>query len=125
MLAPRVAHTGSAQFFPRHDDVFIESAFEDGGSGYMDPRVVEDFPRTLRELDGLEGNILQQYGAHTAIDLDGGGSTTLAIDSGDGSARLFLTPYTPFIFFKASCASYTRFSRVWRLLPFSSTVTGA
>ncbi len=31
--------------------------------GYMDPRVVEDFAKTLRELYGLEGNVLQQYGA--------------------------------------------------------------
>jgi peptide/nickel transport system permease protein len=31
--------------------------------GYMDPRVVEDFTRTLRELYGLQGNIFQQYGA--------------------------------------------------------------
>jgi peptide/nickel transport system permease protein len=29
----------------------------------MDPRVVEDFTRTLRELYGLEGNLFQQYGA--------------------------------------------------------------
>ena len=31
--------------------------------GYMDPAVVEDFTKTLRELYGLEGNLLQQYGA--------------------------------------------------------------
>jgi peptide/nickel transport system permease protein len=29
--------------------------------GYMDPRVVEDFAKTLRELYGLEGNVFQQY----------------------------------------------------------------
>ncbi len=31
--------------------------------GYMDPKIVEDFRQTLRELYGLEGNIFQQYGA--------------------------------------------------------------
>ena len=31
--------------------------------GYMDPAVVEDFAKTLRELYGLEGNVFQQYAA--------------------------------------------------------------
>jgi peptide/nickel transport system permease protein len=32
-----------------------------GQGGYMDAAVVEDFTKTLRELYGLEGNVLQQY----------------------------------------------------------------
>jgi peptide/nickel transport system permease protein len=31
--------------------------------GYMDPAAVEEFARTLRELYGLEGSVLQQYAA--------------------------------------------------------------
>ena len=31
--------------------------------GYMDPAAVDEFARTLRELYGLEGSVLQQYGA--------------------------------------------------------------
>ena len=33
LLAPRNAFGGAAQFFPRHEDVFVESAFENGGDG--------------------------------------------------------------------------------------------
>jgi hypothetical protein len=35
LLAPRSVHSGSAQFFPRHEDLFIESAFENGGDGQL------------------------------------------------------------------------------------------
>lgn len=33
VLAPRNAHSGQCQFFPRHEDAFIESAFENGADG--------------------------------------------------------------------------------------------
>ena len=33
VIAPRSAHTGPAQFFPRHEDVMIETAFENGNDG--------------------------------------------------------------------------------------------
>lgn len=33
ILAPRAAHNGPAQFFPRHEDVFVETAFPNGGDG--------------------------------------------------------------------------------------------
>jgi hypothetical protein len=35
VIAPRRAHTGPAQFFPRHEDVFIETAYPNGGDGRM------------------------------------------------------------------------------------------
>jgi hypothetical protein len=35
VIAPRSAHTGPVQFFPRHEDNFIETAFENGGDGKM------------------------------------------------------------------------------------------
>lgn len=35
VIAPRSAHNGPAQFFPRHEDVFIETAFDNGGDGTL------------------------------------------------------------------------------------------
>jgi hypothetical protein len=35
VIAPRSAHTGPAQWWPRHEDLFIETAFENGGDGTM------------------------------------------------------------------------------------------
>jgi len=35
VLAPRAVHNGPVQFFPRHEDNFIETAFENGGDGQM------------------------------------------------------------------------------------------
>ncbi len=46
VIAPRNAHTGPAQFFPRHEDVFIESAFQNGGDGTMFEMELIYFPTT-------------------------------------------------------------------------------
>ncbi len=35
LIAPRSAHSGAAQFFPRHEDVMLESAFNNGTDGQM------------------------------------------------------------------------------------------
>jgi hypothetical protein len=46
VLAPRAAHTGPVQFFPRHEDNFIETAFENGGDGQMWEMELIYFPTT-------------------------------------------------------------------------------
>jgi hypothetical protein len=46
VIAPRSAHTGPVQFFPRHEDNFIETAFENGGDGKMWEMELIYFPTT-------------------------------------------------------------------------------
>ena len=46
VIAPRSAHSGSCQFFPRHEDLFIETAFENGGDGTMLEMELIYFPTT-------------------------------------------------------------------------------
>jgi hypothetical protein len=46
LIAPRSAHTGPAQFFPRHEDLFIETAFENGGEGNLFEMELIYYPTT-------------------------------------------------------------------------------
>jgi len=46
IIAPRSAHTGPAQFFPRHEDAFIESAYENGGDGQLFEMELIYYPTT-------------------------------------------------------------------------------
>jgi hypothetical protein len=46
LLSPRTAHVGAAQFFPRHEDNFIETAFENGGDGQMFEMELIYYPTT-------------------------------------------------------------------------------
>ena len=46
LIAPRSVHTGPAQFFPRHEDVFIETAFENGSDGRMFEMELIYYPTT-------------------------------------------------------------------------------
>lgn len=50
LIAPRSAHTGPAQFFPRHEDLFIETAFENGGDGTMFEMELIYFPTTANAV---------------------------------------------------------------------------
>jgi hypothetical protein len=50
IIAPRNAHTGPAQFFPRHEDLFIETAFENGGDGTMFEMELIYFPTTANAV---------------------------------------------------------------------------
>ncbi len=53
LLSPRTAHIGSAQFFPRHEDNFIETAFENGGDGQMFEMELIYYP-TAATFDGYK-----------------------------------------------------------------------
>jgi len=46
LIAPRGVHTGPAQFFPRHEDVVLESAFENGGDGTLFEMELIYYPTT-------------------------------------------------------------------------------
>lgn len=46
LIAPRSVHTGPAQWFPRHEDLFIESAFENGGDGTLFEMELIYYPTT-------------------------------------------------------------------------------
>jgi hypothetical protein len=54
ILAPRGAvHSGPAQFFPRHEDLFLETAFENGGDGQMFEMELIYYPTTAN-ADGYK-----------------------------------------------------------------------
>ncbi len=46
LIAPRPAHGGAAQFFPRHEDVMLESAFNNGTDGVMYEMELIYYPTT-------------------------------------------------------------------------------
>jgi len=69
VLAPRSVHTGPAQFFPRHEDLFIESAFDNGGDGTMFEMELIYYPTTanaagykLPQPDGVIGTDVTNLG---------------------------------------------------------------
>ncbi len=69
VIAPRSAHTGPCQFFPRHEDVFVESAFEDGGDGSQFEMELIYYPTTantagykLPQPDNVVGTDLTDLG---------------------------------------------------------------
>ncbi|HKQ36890.1 MAG TPA: lamin tail domain-containing protein [Verrucomicrobiae bacterium] len=69
IIAPRPAHSGSAQWFPRHEDDFIETAFENGGDGTMFEMELIYYPTTansvgykLPQPDGVIGTDMTDLG---------------------------------------------------------------
>jgi hypothetical protein len=69
LLAPRSVHSGSAQFFPRHEDLFIESAFENGGDGQLFEMELIYYPTTanatgykLPQPDSVVGTDIRDLG---------------------------------------------------------------
>jgi len=69
VIAPRSAHTGPCQFFPRHEDNFIETAFPDGGDGTLFEMELIYYPSTanasgykLPQPDGVQGIDLANFG---------------------------------------------------------------
>jgi hypothetical protein len=46
LLSPRAAHVGAAQFFPRHEDNFVATAFENGSDGVMFEMELIYYPTT-------------------------------------------------------------------------------
>jgi len=69
VIAPRSAHTGPVQFFPRHEDNFIETAFENGGDGQMWEMELIYFPTTANaagyknpQPDSVSGMDIANFG---------------------------------------------------------------
>lgn len=69
IIAPRPAHSGSAQWFPRHEDDFIETAFENGGDGTMFEMELIYWPTTanaagykLPQPDSVVGTDMTELG---------------------------------------------------------------
>jgi hypothetical protein len=69
LLAPRAVHTGPAQLFPRHEDVFIESAYENGGDGQLFEMELIYYPTTANaagyknpQPDGVLGTDMTNLG---------------------------------------------------------------
>jgi len=69
VLAPRSAHTGPAQWWPRHEDLFIETAFENGGDGTMFEMELIYYPTTANaygyknpQPDGVVGTDFTDLG---------------------------------------------------------------
>lgn len=74
VLAPRNAHTGAAQFFPRHEDLFIETAFENGNDGQMFEMELIYYPTTadaggykLPQPDSVVGTDITNLGEDKEI----------------------------------------------------------
>jgi hypothetical protein len=70
VIAPRPAHTGPCQFFPRHEDNFIETAFDDGGDGTLFEMELIYWPTTanasgykLPQPDNVQGIDLADFGS--------------------------------------------------------------
>jgi hypothetical protein len=53
LIAPRSVHTGPAQFFPRHEDLFIETTFDQGGDGTLFEMELIYYPTTAN-ADGYK-----------------------------------------------------------------------
>ncbi len=69
VIAPRTAHSGAAQWFPRHEDNFIETAFENGGDGTMFEMELIYYPTTANSIgyklpqpDGVVGTDMTDMG---------------------------------------------------------------
>ena len=69
LIAPRAIHTGPCQFFPRHEDNFLETAFENGGDGTLFEMELIYWPTTANAFgyknpqpDSVQGIDLANFG---------------------------------------------------------------
>src|SRR5262249_36997827 len=69
VIAPRPVHTGPCQFFPRHEDNFIETAFDNGGDGILFemeliywPTTANTFGYKVPQPDNVQGIDLADFG---------------------------------------------------------------
>ncbi|MFM1769705.1 MAG: hypothetical protein RJA22_2234 [Verrucomicrobiota bacterium] len=74
VIAPRSAHTGPCQFFPRHEDAFMETAFGDDGEGRQFEMELIYYPTTadaggykLPQPDGVIGTDMTDLGSDEEI----------------------------------------------------------